>query len=73
MSNRFWIYWAVDIPITALIVLFWYLWEKMREAKYDREDQDLEKGSEHMEKDIMAAMRKRTMSKSSTWDTKKRD
>jgi hypothetical protein len=71
VSTQFWIYWAVDIPITILIVGVWYVWEKMREARYSREDEDLEKGSEHMEKDIMAAMRKRTMSKASTWDTKK--
>ena len=71
VSNQFWIYWAVDIPVTILIVGVWYVWEKMREARYNREDEDLEKGSEHMEKDIMAAMRKRTMSKASTWDTKK--
>ena len=73
MSNQFWIYWAVDIPITILIVAFWYVWEKKREARYNREDEDLEKGSEHMEKDIMAAMRKRTMSKASTWGTKKQE
>jgi len=71
VSTQFWIYWAVDIPITILIVGVWYVWEKMREARYNREDEDLENGSEHMEKDIMAAMRKRTMSKASTWDTKK--
>jgi len=41
--------------------------------KYDREDADLEKGSEDMEKNIMATMRKRTMSKVSTWDTKKKE
>ena len=49
----------------------WYVWEKRREAKYNKEDTDLEKGSEDMEKVIMATMRKRTMSKVSTWDTKK--
>ena len=46
VSNQFWIYWAVDIPITVLIVGVWYVWEKMREARYNREDEDLEKGSE---------------------------
>lgn len=71
VSNQFWIYWAVTIPITAVIVAVWYVWEKRREARYDKEDTDLEKGSEDMEKNIMATMRKRTMSKASTWDTKK--
>jgi len=55
------------------------VWEKRRERKYESEDRDLEKGSEHMEKEIMATMRKRTLSKASTWgkastwDTKKKE
>jgi hypothetical protein len=73
VAKSFWIYWAVDVPVTILIVAGWYVWEKRREAKYDREDADLEKGSEDMEKNIMASMRKRTLSKVSTWDTKKKE
>jgi len=72
VSSNFWIYWAVTIPITAIIVGIWYVWEKKRDAKYDKEDTDLEKGSEDMEKNIMATMRKRTMSKASTWGTGKK-
>ncbi|TAQ84144.1 hypothetical protein B7494_g7535 [Chlorociboria aeruginascens] len=70
VSESFWIYWAVTIPLTAIIVGVWYVWEKKREARYEKEDFDLEKGSEDMEKDIMATMRKRTMSKASTWESK---
>tara|TARA_R110002060_G_scaffold44749_2_gene56091 strand:+ start:523 stop:792 length:270 start_codon:yes stop_codon:yes gene_type:complete len=69
VSNQFWIYWVVTLPVTAIIVGIWYVWERKREARYDREDADLEKGSEDMERTIMAMMRKRTMSKASTWDT----
>lgn len=72
VSSQFWIYWAVTIPITVIITGIWYIWEKRREAKYDKEDEDLEKGSDEMEKDIMAAMRRRTMSKVSTWDSGKK-
>jgi len=68
LSHKFWIYWAFTIPLTVVIVAVWYFWEKRREAKYDREDEDLERGSENMEKNIMATIRKRTMSKASTWD-----
>lgn len=71
VSNKFWIYWAVTVPVTMVITAIWYVWEKRRERKYNREDEDLEKGSEDMEKNIMAMMRKRTMSKASTWDTTK--
>lgn len=45
----------------------WLWWENKRQREYDKEDLDLEKGSEDMEKNIMAMMRKRTMSKASTW------
>ncbi|TVY88557.1 hypothetical protein LAWI1_G005732 [Lachnellula willkommii] len=73
VDNRFWIYWAITIPVTGIIVGVWYVWEKKRERRYENEDQDLERGSETMEKQIMAMMRKRTMSKASTWDTKKKE
>lgn len=72
VSPQFWIFWAVTIPMTVIIVFVWWMWERNREAKYDREDADLERGSDEMEKVIMAMMRKRTMSKASTWDTGKK-
>ncbi|KAL2074460.1 hypothetical protein VTL71DRAFT_8238 [Oculimacula yallundae] len=72
VSDQFWIYWVVTLPVTAIIVGFWYVWERKREARYDREDQDLEKGSEDMERSIMAMMRKKTMNKASTWETNKK-
>ncbi|QSZ30634.1 hypothetical protein DSL72_000192 [Monilinia vaccinii-corymbosi] len=70
VSESFWVYWAVTIPCTMIIVGCWYIWEKKRERRYYLEDLDLEKGSDDMEKEIMATMRKRTMSKASTWDKK---
>lgn len=71
LSPKFWVYWVITIPLTIGIVAFWYVYEKRREARFDKEDADLEKGSEDMEKDIMATMRRRTMSKASTWNAKK--
>jgi hypothetical protein len=71
LSPKFWVYWVITVPLTIGIVAFWYVYEKRREAIYDKEDADLEKGSDDMEKDIMATMRKRTMSKASTWNAKK--
>ncbi|KAM0134367.1 hypothetical protein ACHAO1_005763 [Botrytis cinerea] len=68
VSESFWLYWAVTIPCTMIIVGWWYVWEKKRERRYYLEDIDLEKGSDDMEKEIMATMRKRTMSKASTWE-----
>ena len=70
VSNQFWIYWVVTIPLTTIIVLTWYIWERRREKRYAEEDTALEKGVESMEIQIQSAMRKRTMSKVATWDTK---
>lgn len=64
-----WIYFVVTIPITAVIVGSWYMWDRKRAAHYMLEDDDLEKGIEQMESKIMASMRRRTLSKASTWNT----
>jgi hypothetical protein len=69
VSNQFWIYWVVTIPVTGLVVLAWYVWEKRKAKRYEEEDVALEKGVEEMEMVIQKEMRKRTMSKSGTWDT----
>jgi sensor domain CHASE-containing protein len=70
VSNQFWIYWVVTVPLTIVIVLTWYIWERRREKRYAEEDTALEKGVESMEIQIQSEMRKRTMSKVATWDTK---
>jgi hypothetical protein len=70
VSPLFWIYWVVSIPLTASIVAAWWIWERRREKKYEEEDSALEKGVEAMEMQIQTAMRKRTMSKAATWDTR---
>jgi hypothetical protein len=70
VSNQFWIYWVVTVPLTIVIVLTWYIWERRREKRYAEEDTALEKGVESMEIQIQSEMRKRTMSKVGTWDTK---
>ncbi|KAH8658766.1 hypothetical protein BGZ60DRAFT_531448 [Tricladium varicosporioides] len=72
VSKQFWIYWVFTIPTTIVIVLGWWVWERKREKRYDEEDARIAQGSERMEKQIMAAMRTRTMSKASTWDTTKK-
>ena len=64
-----WIYFAFTIPITAAIVAMWLWFDRRREAQYIREDADLEKDIDKMEKDIMFHLRKRTMSKAHTWNT----
>ncbi|CAM1505370.1 Fc.00g110070.m01.CDS01 [Cosmosporella sp. VM-42] len=69
VSTNLWIYFAVTVPITALIVASWTLIDRRRVDKHKKEDADLEKNIEKMEKEIMFALRKRTMSKANTWNT----
>jgi len=63
VSPRFWIYWAVTIPATAIIVGAWYQWEKRRARRYKQEEADVEKdvetGWNEMEKKLMEEMRER--------------
>jgi hypothetical protein len=69
VSPRLWIYFVIAIPLTTCIVGSWLWFDKRREAQFAREDEDLERNIHKMEVDIMAMMRKRTMSKASTWNT----
>ncbi|KAI5922196.1 hypothetical protein F4810DRAFT_299966 [Camillea tinctor] len=69
VSSDLWIYFAVTIPLTLAIVLSWWALDHYREKQYAAEDQDIEKGIEKMETDILAIMRKKTMNKASTWNS----
>lgn len=71
VSPLLWIYFAITIPVTLIIVVCWRWWDRRREAQYAKEDRDVEEGIEKMEAQIMATMRKRTMSKMRTWEVGK--
>ncbi|KAJ9137286.1 Magnesium transport protein CorA [Pleurostoma richardsiae] len=68
VAPTLWIYFAITVPLTVFIVLSWRWWDKSREKQYAEEDMDLEAGIDKMEAQIMAMMRKRTLSKVRTWD-----
>lgn len=36
-SGKIWIYWAVTIPLTALVFTVWRLWWKIDDTKYQKE------------------------------------
>jgi hypothetical protein len=69
VSNKLWIYFAVTLPITAFILIAWMWHDRRRQAQHARDDADLEKNIDKMERDIMFHLRKRTMSKAHTWNT----
>ena len=72
VSKDLWIYFAISVPLTLIIVLVWRWWDRRRERRYELEDADIEVGIEKMEQQIMEAMRKRTMNKARTWGTEPR-
>ncbi len=57
------------IPLTVIILVLWTWYDRRKEAKYARDDADLEKDIDKMEKDIMFQLRSRTMSKANTWNS----
>lgn len=69
VSVQLWIYFALTVPVTALIVGFWLWFDKRRDQQHKKADEDLEKDMDKMEKDIMHALRKKTMSKANTWNS----
>ncbi|KAF5232402.1 hypothetical protein FANTH_13021 [Fusarium anthophilum] len=69
ISVELWVYFAITVPVTALIVGAWTFIDKRRQEQHKKDDADLEKNIDKMEKEIMFALRKRTMSKANTWNT----
>lgn len=69
VNRDVWIYFVVTIPVTAAIVAIWLWFDRRRESQYEKDDADLERSIDKMEKDIMFHLRKRTMSKAHTWNS----
>jgi hypothetical protein len=69
ISQWLWVYFAITVPLTVIIVGGWMLLDRRMEKKHALEDEDIEKGIEKMETEIMAVMRKRTMNKATTWNS----
>jgi cytochrome c-type biogenesis protein CcmH/NrfF len=69
VSIQLWVYFAIAVPVTALIVGCWMYLDRRRREQHKKDDADLEKNIDKMEKEIMFALRKRTMSKANTWNT----
>ncbi|KAL7931769.1 hypothetical protein V8C35DRAFT_309481 [Trichoderma chlorosporum] len=64
VSSKFWLYWAVTIPFTLVVVGLFFLWKKRRLRSYEIDDRQLEENIEQMEKLIMI----RFTAKSHTWN-----
>jgi hypothetical protein len=69
VSQNLWIYFAIAIPITAVIVGGWVYFDMRRKRNFRKEQEKVENDIEVMEHEIMATMRRKTLSKASTWNT----
>lgn len=70
ISNWLWVYFIITIPLTVIIVGFWLWYDRRREARYAKEDKELDGDIEQMEAHILNSLRKRTMSKTHTWNSR---
>ncbi|EHK16673.1 uncharacterized protein TRIVIDRAFT_40355 [Trichoderma virens Gv29-8] len=70
ISNWLWVYFIITIPLTAIIVGFWLWYDRRKERRYEKDDKELEGDIEQMEMNILTSLRKRTMSKTHTWNSR---
>jgi len=68
VSPLLWVYFVITVPITGLVFFLWRVWDRRRTALNMADDDNLEAGIDRMEAQIMAMMRKRTLSKIRTWE-----
>ncbi|KOS18329.1 hypothetical protein ESCO_002490 [Escovopsis weberi] len=69
VSAWVWVYFAMTIPITFFFVAAWIWYDRQRKVKDERDEKELQEEIDNMEKDIMATMRRKTMSRAHTWNT----
>jgi hypothetical protein len=55
------------VPLTAIVVGTWWLWDRLQEERFASEAEELEKDVEEIEAQIMVIMRERTQSKQRAW------
>ncbi|EPE24726.1 hypothetical protein GLAREA_08579 [Glarea lozoyensis ATCC 20868] len=60
-SPQFWIYWAVTIPTTLIIVGLWIIWEQRKRRKDTKEEIAMKEKVKRLEAEIMMEMRSRSL------------
>ncbi|KAI9795725.1 MAG: hypothetical protein M1835_005288 [Candelina submexicana] len=43
-KGSFWVYWAITVPLTLLVMLLWLLWLRRKQLYHRRKDQRVDKG-----------------------------
>src|SRR2546423_6194825 len=71
VSPLFWIYWAISIPVTVLIVGSFWIWDRRRAKKRDEEDHQIEEEMNLIKFDAQREMRHKTWKKTPKIDMRK--
>lgn len=67
ISPDLWVYFAMTIPLTGLIVGSWIFFNQRRKRKLRADQLAVEGDVENMEREIMATIRRKTLRTESTW------
>lgn len=70
VSTYFWIFWALTIPITALIFMIFWGYTKWTQMQHAKEDKEIEGTVDELETRIQKEMRVRTIERMDTFSTK---
>ncbi|PKS10220.1 hypothetical protein jhhlp_001970 [Lomentospora prolificans] len=69
VSTNLWIYFAITVPLTILIVGTWLYFSQRRKRKFKLAQAAVDDDVEVMEREIMATMRRKTLNKENTWNS----
>jgi len=50
VSPRFWVYWAITAPLTIAVVLVWFIWIAIKDARHKKEDLEMARAYEFDDK-----------------------
>lgn len=79
MSPKIWVYFAIAIPMTIVVLLMWLAYEGWRKKLYRQQDKEIDEGWIKLEKKIMSDLRNKTMKTTTTlptkatWDQREKD
>ncbi|KKA28105.1 hypothetical protein TD95_002324 [Thielaviopsis punctulata] len=70
MSSKIWVYFAITIPLTIVVLLLWLAYEAWRKKQYAEQDKAVDEDWVRLEQKIMSDLRHKTMKTTTTLPTK---
>lgn len=56
VTSTLWIYFAITVPLTMLVLGVWFWWDKRREKKFTDEEKAIEKAKPNLENDFVTSL-----------------